>query len=76
MYYRLWFRDELADAVKGILLEPRAAARFYLERGAADRIVRGHVEGRANHTAAINKLMTLELIQSLLIEERQGYVHG
>jgi hypothetical protein len=35
-----------------------------------DQIVRDHVEGRANYTEAINKLMTLEFIQGRLIEER------
>jgi asparagine synthase (glutamine-hydrolysing) len=68
--YRLWFRDELSEYVKEILLDPRAVARPYLNRQTTDRIVRGHVEGRANYTEAINKLMTLELIQRLLIEER------
>jgi asparagine synthase (glutamine-hydrolysing) len=67
--YRLWFRDELSNYVKEILLDPRAVSRSYLNRGTTDRIVRGHIEGRANYTEAINKLMTVELIQRLLIEE-------
>jgi asparagine synthase (glutamine-hydrolysing) len=67
--YRLWFRDELSNHVKEILLDPRAASRPYLNRGTTDQIVREHVEGRANYTEAINKLMTVELIQRVLIEE-------
>jgi asparagine synthase (glutamine-hydrolysing) len=66
--YRLWFRDELSDYVKDVLLDPRSVTRPYLNREAAVRIVRGHVDGRANFTEAINKLMTIELIQRTLIE--------
>jgi asparagine synthase (glutamine-hydrolysing) len=68
--YRLWFRDELSNYVKEVLLDPRATSRTYLNRGTTERIVRGHIDGRANYMTAINKLMTVELIQRLLIEDR------
>lgn len=66
--YRIWFRDELSGYVKDVLLDPRAA-RPYLNRAKTERIVRGHIEGKANFTDTINKLMTAELIHRYLIEE-------
>jgi asparagine synthase (glutamine-hydrolysing) len=66
--YRLWFRDELSDYVKDILLDPRTAGRPYLNRNVTAGIVNRHIDGEANYTEEINKLLTAELIQRLFIE--------
>jgi asparagine synthase (glutamine-hydrolysing) len=67
-HFRVWYRDELSDYVREILLDARALSRTYLERGAVQRIVAEHCEGRSNHTDAIHKLLTLEHIHRLFID--------
>jgi asparagine synthase (glutamine-hydrolysing) len=67
-HFRVWYRDELSDYVREILLDTRALSRTYLERGAVQRIVAEHCEGRGNHTDAIHKLLTLEHIHRLFID--------
>jgi asparagine synthase (glutamine-hydrolysing) len=64
-HFRVWYRDELSQTVRDVLLDPQALSRPYLERGALESIVRGHLRGAENHTLAIHKLMTLELLHRL-----------
>ncbi len=67
-HFRVWYRDELSHYVREILLDARAQSRPYLERGAAERMVSEHCEGRQNHTDTIHKLLTLEHIHRLFID--------
>jgi len=67
-HFRIWYRDELADYIKGILLDAKSLGRPYLNRKAVVKMVQGHTKGNRNYTTAISKLLTLELIQRLLFE--------
>jgi asparagine synthase (glutamine-hydrolysing) len=69
-HYRLWHRDELAEYVRQILLDPRTLSRPYLERKAVEATVQGHLAGDRNYTTEIHKLLTLELLQRLFIESK------
>ena len=44
----------------------------YLNRRGYDDLVRAQTEGHTNSVSEINKLMTLELIQRVLIERDYG----
>lgn len=66
LHFRVWYRDELANYVREILLDPRTLSRPYLQRGAVESVVKAHLSGAQNHTEAIHKLLTLELVQRLL----------
>lgn len=68
-HYRVWYRDELADYVKAILLDDRTLNRPYLNRTAVECLVKGHTKGYRNFTTEITQLLTIELIQRLLIEQ-------
>lgn len=67
-HYRVWYRDELSDYVKAMLLDDISLSRTYLNRKAVEQIVVGHTRGYANYTTEISKLLTLELIHRLLTE--------
>jgi len=67
-HFRVWYRDALSNYVREMLLDTRSLARPYLERNAVERIVREHCAGRRNHTTAIHKLLSLELIHRLFID--------
>ena len=68
-HFRLWYRDELSDYVKAILLDGRTLSRPYLNRAAVERVVYAHTKGYRNFTTEITQLLTIELIQRLLIEQ-------
>ena len=62
LHFRVWYRDALADFVREILLDRRTLSRPYFEPGAVQTIVDGHTKRGLNHTTAIHKLLTLELL--------------
>jgi asparagine synthase (glutamine-hydrolysing) len=67
-HFRIWYRDELADYVKAVLLDERTLSRPYLNRKAVEEMVKGHTKGYANYTTEISQILTVELIHRLLIE--------
>jgi asparagine synthase (glutamine-hydrolysing) len=62
LHFRLWYRDCLSDYVQQILLDRLTLSRAYVQKQTVDEIVRHHVRGGRNHTAAIHTLLTLELL--------------
>ncbi len=54
--------------MKEILLDSLSLARPYLRRREVERMVERHVQGTANFTTEIHKLLTLELTQRLLLK--------
>ena len=67
-HFRTWYRGRLASYVRDILLDPRTLGRPYLCRREVERAVARHLQGQANFTTEIHKLLTLELTQRLLLE--------
>jgi asparagine synthase (glutamine-hydrolysing) len=67
--YRLWFKDNISDYIKNILLDDRSKRREYLKIGIIEELVKEHISGKKNHTNEINKLLTMELIQRIFIEK-------
>jgi asparagine synthase (glutamine-hydrolysing) len=66
-HYRQWFRDELAFYVRNILLDEGTLSREYLDRPMVIEAVKKHLAGTENNTDTIDKLITLELINRLLL---------
>lgn len=62
-HFRVWYRDQLSDYVRQILLDPLTLSRPYLQRETLETLVESHLTGRENHTLAIHKLLSLELVQ-------------
>lgn len=69
-HFRLWYQNELADYVKMILLDERTLSRSYLNRKFIEDMVHGHTTGYRNYTLEITKILNIELIQRLLIEQK------
>jgi asparagine synthase (glutamine-hydrolysing) len=67
-HFRVWYRDQLRDYVRQILLDDRALARPYINRAAVERVVNGHLRGDENHTDEIHRLLSLELAHRLFVE--------
>jgi len=67
-HYRVWYRDDLADYVREMLLDSRSLSRPYIERKGMQAMVHGHLKGDQNFTREIHKVLTLELVHRLLID--------
>jgi len=67
-HFRVWYRDQLSDYVRQILLDPLTLSRPYLQRRTLESLVESHLKGTENHTLAIHKLLSLELLQRHLLK--------
>jgi asparagine synthase (glutamine-hydrolysing) len=66
-HFRVWYRDQLANYVREMLLDSRSLARPYLTRGGVEQIVNGHLRGNRNYTNEIHRLLSLELLHRLFL---------
>lgn len=60
-HFRVWYRDELANYVREMLLDSRSLSRPYVSPEKVRSIVNGHLKGDHNYTTEIHRLLTLEL---------------
>lgn len=67
-HFRVWYRDQLRDYVRQILLDERALSRPYVSRTGVERAVKGHTRGDENHTDEIHRLLALELAHRLFVD--------
>ncbi len=69
-HFRVWYRDKLADYVRGVLLDPRAKGRSYVNGGNMEALLDGHFKRGENHTVEIHQALSAELVQRQLIEAK------
>src|SRR5215469_1194138 len=69
-HFRVWYRDELANYVRQILLDRSSLERPYVNAEAVRRMVEGHLKGNRNYTTEIHRLMTLELTHRLFLDSK------
>ena len=67
-HFRVWYRDQLADYVREMLLDSRSLARPYVNAIAVRRIVEAHLKGNRNYTTEIHRLLALELTHRLFVD--------
>ena len=67
-HYRVWYRDQLAEYVREMLLDSRTLSRPYLQRAQVEKIVSEHLRGTANRTTEIHRLLTMELQQRIFVD--------
>jgi asparagine synthase (glutamine-hydrolysing) len=74
-HFRTWYRDALAGYVREMLLDPRSLSRPYIDRKGLEAAVRGHARGNRNYTTEIHKVLTLEIVHRLFLDnpERDGF---
>lgn len=71
-HFRVWYRDVLAEHVQQMLLDQRALSRPYIERNGLKAVVRGHIKGDRNYTAELHKVLTLELVHRLFLDNPEA----
>lgn len=74
-HFRVWYRRALSEYIREMLLDPRTLCRPYLRRNSLENMVRDHVRGDRNYTAAIHQVLTLELIHRLFIDSMPETPH-
>lgn len=68
LFYRVWFRRELAGYLREVLLDRRTLERPYWNRRYIETMVSDHIDGRGNYLLDISKVLTLEMIHRLFID--------
>jgi len=68
LHYRLWFRNELSDYVRGMLLDRQTENRPYFNKKFVKHMADEHLRGNGNYTNEINKVITTELLHRVLME--------
>jgi asparagine synthase (glutamine-hydrolysing) len=71
-HFRVWYRDSLAHFVREVLLDPRSLSRPYLNGKSVQAIVEGHLAGTRNFTNEIHKVLTLELMHRLFLDDPEN----
>ena len=69
-HFRVWYRDQLANYVREMLLDERSLTRPYVVPKRVQAIVNGHLRGDRNYTTEIHRLLTLELTHRLFLDSR------
>ena len=69
-HFRVWYRDQLADYVRQMLLDHRSLSRPYLTPEVVRTMVNGHLKGDHNYTTEIHRLLALELTYRLLLDSK------
>jgi asparagine synthase (glutamine-hydrolysing) len=67
-HFRVWYRDELANYVREMLLDQRSLTRPYVNAESVRNIVNGHLKGNRNYTTEIHRLLTLELTHRMFLD--------
>jgi asparagine synthase (glutamine-hydrolysing) len=67
-HFRIWYKGALRDYVREVLLDPRTLSRPYFEKQNLTIMVESHLKGVGNHTRAIHKALTLELIHRRFVD--------
>jgi asparagine synthase (glutamine-hydrolysing) len=75
-HFRVWYRDILAGYVREMLLDPRSLSRPFIERKGLEAVVRGHLRGDRNHTTQLHKLLTVEIVHRLFLDNPHRGVIG
>lgn len=67
-HFRVWYRDQLADYVRDMLLDSRSLGRAYIQPSSVRAVVEGHLKGNRNYTSEIHRLLALELTHRLFLD--------
>ncbi len=68
-HFRVFYRDELSDYLRGMLLSSRARGRSYLNGAAVEKMVNAHIKGNRNYTLELHKILSTELIHRYILEQ-------
>ena len=71
-HFRVWYRDLLAGYLREMLLDSRTLSRPYWQKNHLEAMVRHHIKGDRNYTNEIHRVLSLELLHRLLIDQHSA----
>jgi asparagine synthase (glutamine-hydrolysing) len=69
--YRSWYRDELSGFIKDTLLSTKTLSRPYWVSDVLKKIVNDHISGRRVFYREIRKVLQIEMIHRVLIDDNE-----
>ena len=70
LHFRVWYRDQLSNYVRQMLLDPLSLSRPYIQKRTVEAVVEGHLKGNRNYTMEIHRLLTMELLHRTFFDSR------
>lgn len=67
--YRVWYRDQLSEYLKETLLCDRTFNRPYWDKKYLSMVVNNHIYGRGTFLREIRKILQIEMIHRVLLED-------
>src|SRR5258708_40369160 len=67
-HFRTWYRNDLAEFVRELLLDPTTHGGPYISEPRVAEMVRAHTSGRGNYTLELHKLITTDLLERTLLK--------
>ena len=64
-HFRIWYRKQLSSYLRHSV-ESSVASSCY-RPGVVNKMVNDHINGRCNHTLALHRMLTIQLIERLFI---------
>jgi hypothetical protein len=71
-HFRQWLRSELRTYVRDVLAEPTPQAEVFGDHARLSHLFDCHEAGSRNYFAAIDKALTLKIIETRLFRESPG----
>jgi len=68
--YRIWYRDQLSQYLREVLLSKRTYDRPYWNKLYLEKVVNDHIDGRGTYLREIRKVFQIEMIHRVLLEDR------
>jgi asparagine synthase (glutamine-hydrolysing) len=68
-HFRTWYRNALSAYVKEMLLDSRTLSRPVFQRTTLETMVNEHTNGTGNHTLAIHRALSLELMHRRFLDQ-------
>jgi asparagine synthase (glutamine-hydrolysing) len=66
-----WFKGELADFMKGILLSDRFLSRGIFSPDKVQELISNHIAGKKNHTRILRAMIAVELWYRIFIDQNE-----
>lgn len=68
-HFRVWYRDLFAGYLREMLLDSRTLSRPYWRKKDLTTIVERHIKGDRNYTNEIHRVLSLELLHRLIVDQ-------
>lgn len=73
LHFRVWYRDQLSNYIREMLLDSLALSRPYVQKKRVESMLARHLRGDRNYTTEVHRLLTMELLHRIFVDNRRLY---